>query len=382
MLKRLAVVLALAYSLILTGYTPAGMSTLINGAHADEVTKSYRGLDDPSLLSDFEDTLLAYLGSELGEGYYLTDIQARYVSQEYLDEVAYNSQENIYFGYTLPELDEYFADTRYIFTLGNDGTTVVQALEDYDDVFGQVVRDVALGTGVILFTVTISAIAPAASAPAAVTLLLAASAKSATIMAGSSALIGAVIGGAAAAIEGGDTDAVMKAAALEGAAGLKFGAVIGAVTGPVFKIGTAKDAAQALSPIVTTGVVAGTVSKYGVPYALRMVATVNGRLVKCVVPIFKPAYTVTLPKSVYLVSNRADHAKHCNRVLAAAAKADTSLATKLGLSSDDIAKMLKDGTNPKGYVWHHSEELGVMQLIDETIHSGTKHYGGYKLWYL
>ena len=373
MLKRLAVVLTLVYSLILTGYAPATLAVSSNTAHADEAVASYTGLDDPSLLSDFEDTVLAFLGSELGEGYYLSDIQARYVSQEYLDEVAYNSQETIYFGYTLPELDEYFEDTRYVFTLGDDGTTVVQAFEGYNDVFGQVVRDVAIGTGVILFTVTISAIAPVAGAPAAVTVLLVASAETAVDLAISSAVIGAVVGGAAAAIEGGDTEGVLKSAALEGANAFKFGAIVGAVGGAPLKLAT--------TIVLSSSVKAGTVTAEGIQYIEKTVATVDGKLVKGVFPVFEAPYTVKLPKQLVQTANRAKHAKYCNQTLLAAAKADPSLATSLGLTADDIVRM-GNGYNPSGYVWHHNEELGVIQLVDEAIHSATSHTGGFHVWYL
>jgi filamentous hemagglutinin len=35
---------------------------------------------------------------------------------------------------------------------------------------------------------------------------------------------------------------------------------------------------------------------------------------------------------------------------------------------------------PNGYVWHHNEELGVMQLVPEDLHIGTRHSGGVTLW--
>lgn len=60
-------------------------------------------------------------------------LSAVYISKEYLDEVAFNSQSNVYFGYTLAELDEVFQGTRYIFTLGDDGNTTVRELQAIDD---------------------------------------------------------------------------------------------------------------------------------------------------------------------------------------------------------------------------------------------------------
>ncbi len=38
------------------------------------------------------------------------------------------------------------------------------------------------------------------------------------------------------------------------------------------------------------------------------------------------------------------------------------------------------GKKPSGYVWHHSQEPGVLQLVDEYIHKITGHTGGRSLW--
>lgn len=34
------------------------------------------------------------------------------------------------------------------------------------------------------------------------------------------------------------------------------------------------------------------------------------------------------------------------------------------------------GGRPKGYVWHHTERPGVMQLVEYGIHNVTPHNGG------
>ena len=47
--------------------------------------------------------------------YLVSDVSAVYVSKEYLEELDYNSQSNIYFGYTLDELDAQFQGKRYVF---------------------------------------------------------------------------------------------------------------------------------------------------------------------------------------------------------------------------------------------------------------------------
>ncbi len=35
---------------------------------------------------------------------------------------------------------------------------------------------------------------------------------------------------------------------------------------------------------------------------------------------------------------------------------------------------------PEGYVWHHHQDFGKMQLVDEKIHKQTGHTGGFSLW--
>jgi RHS repeat-associated protein len=38
------------------------------------------------------------------------------------------------------------------------------------------------------------------------------------------------------------------------------------------------------------------------------------------------------------------------------------------------------GSTPEGYLWHHHQQLGVMQLVKKDIHEGVGHSGGAKLW--
>jgi RHS repeat-associated protein len=35
---------------------------------------------------------------------------------------------------------------------------------------------------------------------------------------------------------------------------------------------------------------------------------------------------------------------------------------------------------PEGFVWHHHEDYGRMQLVPKEIHAGTPHYGGWSIW--
>ena len=197
----------------------------------EEELPEFSDLNDVNLLPYLEDSIYSELVTALNsEDYFVENVNAIYISKEYLEEVAYNSQENIYFGYTLSELDSYFQGTRYVFTLGDDGQTVVTEFQKYDDTYDQMLKNVAIGTGVILVCVTVSIVTYGAGAPA-VSMIFAASAKTGTIMALSSGVFSGVSAGVVKGIETGDLNESMKAAALAGSEGLKWGAISGTIAG-------------------------------------------------------------------------------------------------------------------------------------------------------
>lgn len=191
----------------------------------------FKSLNDPNLMRFVEDSVYTDLVNQLdSDKYFVENVEAVYVSKEYLDELAYNSRENVYFGYKLSELDQAFQGERYVFTLGDDGHTDVVPFEKYDDTYDQVVRNVAIGTGVILLCVTVSAVTAGAGAPA-VSMIFAASAKTATTFALSSGVISGVSAGVIEGIETHDFDKAVKAASLKGSEGFMWGAVTGAIAG-------------------------------------------------------------------------------------------------------------------------------------------------------
>ena len=92
-----------------------------------------------------EESVYTSLREALNSDDFLIDeVEVAYVSQEYLDELQYNSQENVFFGYTLPEIRDYFEGAPYVFTVEN-GATVVKPFEDYDDTWERVAVNVATG---------------------------------------------------------------------------------------------------------------------------------------------------------------------------------------------------------------------------------------------
>lgn len=194
------------------------------------ILPEYSSLSDPALLDCVEDSIYAELVAELPADYFVENVSAVYISNEYLEELSYNSQSNIFFGYTLAELDEQFQGTRYVFTLSDSGETGVEEFEAYDDTFEHVIKNVAVGTGVILVCMTVSVVSGGIGAPS-VSVIFAASAKTGATMAVLSGGMGAVGAGIVTGIQTKDFDSAMRAAALAGSEGFKYGAISGAISG-------------------------------------------------------------------------------------------------------------------------------------------------------
>lgn len=211
-------------------------------------------LSDPDLLQYVEDTVYSELVYQLdSDDYIVESVQATYMPEEYYAEVEFNSQENIYFGYKSSELDEVFQGTKYIFTLDENGQTTVQEMETLeDDTYDEVVKNVAIGAGVILVCVTVSVVSAGVGAPA-VSLVFAASAKTATTFAVSSAAFGGVSAAFVKGIETRNVKETIKAAALGASDGFKWGAISGAVVGGASEGFKLAKSGKAVSDAVANG---------------------------------------------------------------------------------------------------------------------------------
>lgn len=197
----------------------------------DNAVIEFNDLSDPQLHAYIEKTVYTNLVSQLNSADYLVEnVNAIYVSKEYIDELSYNSQTNVFFGYSLHDLDAFFSGTRYVFCLGEDNQTTVKAFEKYDDTYERVLKNVVTGTGIILVCVTVSLVSRTAGA-AAISLFFAASAKTGTICALSSGTISALASGIVKGVETKDFDEALKAAALNGSEGFKWGALGGSLSG-------------------------------------------------------------------------------------------------------------------------------------------------------
>ena len=212
--------------------SPASAEPTAEPAVLKDAQVQYNSLDDENLLTYVENSVYREAIKSLNSSdYFVTGVTAVYQSKEYLEETAYNSQSNIYFGYTPAELNEMFQGTKYVFTMNDDGTTGVAELQEIEDVTVEtMLKDVAVGSGVILVCVSVSLVGAATGATA-VSLIFAASAVTAASFAASSAVLGGISAGIVRAIQTGDFEEALEAAGESAADGFKWGAISGAITG-------------------------------------------------------------------------------------------------------------------------------------------------------
>lgn len=192
-------------------------SEMINKETSDIIIDNkdmvYNDISDPKFLEYIEDTLSFELKNNLDDEIYtLEDIETVFYSKEYLEELEYNTQSNIYFGYTLDDIDKKFEGERYVFTLGEDGKTTIIPFEEYDDTFDGVLKAVAIGSGVFFLcaTVKVAASAGAVTAMSKVKTMFVVVKEKNVVRILSAGLLNGVVEG----INSGEIEAVVKATAV------------------------------------------------------------------------------------------------------------------------------------------------------------------------
>lgn len=214
---------------------PSATAPSSSGTALQDDTIEFSSLSDPALLQYVEDNIHSHLEYTLqSDDFQVESVTATYVSTEYLEELSYNSQANIYFGYSLDDIEAQFSGERYTFTLGEDGNTEVKKFQAYDDSFNQIIQNIAIGSGVIIICATVSIISGGLGSPA-VSAIFAASAKTGTAFAISSGTLSAAAAGVITGIQTNDLEASLYAAALAGSEEFKWGAFAGVITGGASK---------------------------------------------------------------------------------------------------------------------------------------------------
>lgn len=116
----------------------------------------------------------------------------------------------------------------------------------------------------------------------------------------------------------------------------------------------------------------------GVPFEAKAIDLPTREVVEGTFPVFESDFSVVLTEDVYLNSD-SFHFSVANETLYESIQQNPGLAVELGLTPEEI-EGLSHNITPEGYVWHHSEEPGVLQLVDEETHHNTGHTGGRELW--
>ncbi|MBO5609069.1 MAG: HNH endonuclease [Eubacterium sp.] len=113
----------------------------------------------------------------------------------------------------------------------------------------------------------------------------------------------------------------------------------------------------------------------GVKYTTKTI-DLFGKKIEGVFPKFKSIFNCKLPENLLMASD-AKQFTECNKQLKEAIKSDPSLRDKFSARQ---LEQINAGKNPGGYIWHHNEKVGKMELVDSKIHSATSHTGGKAIW--
>ena len=330
----------------------------------DEKEPEFSSLDSSELLNYIEDEVYTSLVESLDpESFYIEEVSTVYVSKEYLEELEYNSQSNIFFGYNLADLDAVFQGSKYVFTVDDLGQTVVEELvEVSDNTYDKIIKNVVIGSGVILISVTVALITknPASAVDAGKTVKMIFTASSMGAKAGTKlALESAAISGTAAvimeAIRTGDTEMIAEKGLLAASEAFKFGAIFG----------TTKGIADGIKIVGNSRFFPeGSPQAKKYPEGVEFTKAKDGNLF----PRFEKWAKATAKFDTPTLANATNHTG-----LSGSYYWDAKLANaQCGFKQ-----------TPPGYVWHHVEDMKTMILIPQDLHSvamgGMSHTGGASL---
>lgn len=118
----------------------------------------------------------------------------------------------------------------------------------------------------------------------------------------------------------------------------------------------------------------------GVPFNRRVIEQESGRVIEGVFPEFDSFFDAKMGRELFGESSYMQ-VKECNRQLYEAIKKSPELRERFTAEQlEQIMDGITSGQAPDGFVWHHNEREGVMQLVDSSIHADTRHTGGHSIW--
>lgn|GEM_PF-2371430 len=151
-------------------------------------------------------------------------------------------------------------------------------------------------------------------------------------------------------------------------------------------------------------------SMTGIKFTQKIYKDASGKMTTDFFPRFKSIFTVKLPKHLQQASNYVAQFPECNRQFRSRFNSDVRFRLKIKKVFDEQNKRIAEGktykkfslaerqeilkertwenfieninngNQPSGFVWHHSDKKGIIQLVDEELHRYTSHTGGQKVW--
>ena len=176
---------------------------------------------------------LSYLVSESLENskypILVEDIAIQKMSQEYYEELEFNSQENIYFGQTESQLLQMFDTAKYSFTVDSNGKTIVGLDSDLfeEDYLTKAMRNVAIGSGVIIVCASVSVVLSGGTTTPMVIMIVAG--KLTTEAALASAISGVVTAGIS-KFNGESDEKILENTIISASEGFKYAAIFSGAT--------------------------------------------------------------------------------------------------------------------------------------------------------
>lgn len=167
---------------------------------------------------------------EILPDYYVDYVGTRYISQEYIEEFYYNSLNNVYFGYDYDEIVSAMQGINWTFTVDENGQTIVKEVKQSSSELVNIIKKVAIGTGVIVVCAVVSCVSGGVGA-APIACFFAGAAKGALIGAVSGAAISGAIGGSISGIKTKSWEGALNGALNSAADGFMWGAITGALVG-------------------------------------------------------------------------------------------------------------------------------------------------------
>ena len=117
----------------------------------------------------------------------------------------------------------------------------------------------------------------------------------------------------------------------------------------------------------------------GIEFVRRYLDFSDGTHLTGVFPKFQSAVDIELPPELYKASF-SDQKEYLKKALKEMAEDEVGERELKRFFDDDAIKAIKEGVIPEGFTWHHNEQEGLMQLVDESIHAATAHTGGMAVW--